>query len=200
MFALNQVLLPLILVSTIVFSLPLTENDIYDSHGVDMPNMAFRFPIKSKNNRIFGGEGASIGQFPYQVSLQLRSSGDNFVHFCGGSIMTSRYVLTAAHCFIERFPELSNYRVVVGAHDVHGSDDGTAHGIGRFTLHQDYSINITEINGTILNDIALIETDSPIRFNKLVAPIALHAKFFEDGTRAIASGWGRTDVTIDNLW
>lgn len=199
MFALNQVLLPLVLVSTIVFGLPLIENNIFGSHGVDMPNMAIRFPIKSENDRIYGGEEAAIGQFPYQISLQVRPSEDNYVHFCGGAIISSRYILTAAHCFIANFPDLRDYRVVVGAHDAHDGNDGKAHGIGRFIFHQDYTNNITEINGTIINDIALIETDSPIQFNNLVAPIALHPKFFENGTRAVASGWGQTDVRIDNL-
>ena len=46
--------------------------------------------------RIVGGSQASPGQFPYQVSL--RSSTNS--HFCGGSIINARYILTAAHVII----------------------------------------------------------------------------------------------------
>lgn len=44
-------------------------------------------------SKIVGGDNASPGQFPYQVSLRKNKS-----HFCGGSIIDSRTILTAAHC------------------------------------------------------------------------------------------------------
>lgn len=47
--------------------------------------------------RIFGGDSVEIRDVPYQVSLQIR---DNciFGHFCGGSLISNIFVLTAAHC------------------------------------------------------------------------------------------------------
>jgi len=47
-------------------------------------------------NKIVGGDFAFEGQFPYQVSLFLDSS-----FFCGGSLISSTTVLTAAHCVEE---------------------------------------------------------------------------------------------------
>lgn len=44
-------------------------------------------------NRIVNGLDASQGQFPYQISLRKNS-----MHHCGGSIITNRFILTAAHC------------------------------------------------------------------------------------------------------
>lgn len=43
--------------------------------------------------QIVGGKDAPVGKFPHQVSL--RQNGN---HFCGGSIIDSRHILTAAHC------------------------------------------------------------------------------------------------------
>jgi len=43
--------------------------------------------------RIVGGKRARAGQFKHQVSVRHRGS-----HICGGSIISSNYVLTAAHC------------------------------------------------------------------------------------------------------
>lgn len=43
--------------------------------------------------RIVGGKRAKAGQFKHQVSVRHRG-----IHICGGSIISSNYVLTAAHC------------------------------------------------------------------------------------------------------
>jgi secreted trypsin-like serine protease len=43
--------------------------------------------------KIIGGEIAIPHSQPYIVSLQLRKS-----HFCGASIISDTWVLTAAHC------------------------------------------------------------------------------------------------------
>ncbi|KAK0418494.1 hypothetical protein QR680_013591 [Steinernema hermaphroditum] len=46
---------------------------------------------------IFGGSTAERGQFPAQVFLLMTNTdGDNYI--CGGSLLTTRHVLTAAHC------------------------------------------------------------------------------------------------------
>lgn len=45
------------------------------------------------DGRIVGGHKVEIQNYPHQVSLRLYGS-----HYCGGSIITIRHVLTAAHC------------------------------------------------------------------------------------------------------
>ncbi|KAH8289576.1 hypothetical protein KR054_007437 [Drosophila jambulina] len=57
------------------------------------PNRTEPEPEPEWSPRIVGGTKATAGQFPHQISLRRRGS-----HLCGGSIISSTYILTAAHC------------------------------------------------------------------------------------------------------
>jgi len=50
-------------------------------------------PLKEQANRITNGSTATRAQFPWQVALIVDGA-----RFCGGSLISTRWVLTAAHC------------------------------------------------------------------------------------------------------
>lgn len=57
--------------------------------------------LQARNKRVFqprvvGGNYAASKQFPYQVGLSTQKGGKFF--WCGGSVISDEYVLTAAHC------------------------------------------------------------------------------------------------------
>jgi secreted trypsin-like serine protease len=69
-------LLNLLATSTTVFANVATQNERNDT------------------TRIIGGVPARAGEFPSMVSVQLNYRG----HICGGALLDSTTVLTAAHC------------------------------------------------------------------------------------------------------
>lgn len=69
--------------------------------------------------RIVGGKNATADQFPHQISIRYHETGITYRHFCGGAILTSRWVVTAAHCTIGNAPSglfviASSYRLSAG--------------------------------------------------------------------------------------
>uniref|UniRef100_A0A8C8HNL1 Serine protease hepsin n=1 Tax=Oncorhynchus tshawytscha TaxID=74940 RepID=A0A8C8HNL1_ONCTS len=61
-------------------------------------------------DRIVSGVDARQGSWPWQVSLQYDG-----VHQCGGSIISDRWIVSAAHCFPERNRQVSRWRVLLGS-------------------------------------------------------------------------------------
>lgn len=59
------------------------------------PYLSVAFPVNTDDDddKIVGGYTCAANSVPYQVSL---NSG---YHFCGGSLISSQWVLSAAHCY-----------------------------------------------------------------------------------------------------
>ena len=51
--------------------------------------------LAERATRIVGGEDTEVNEYPWQAGLVF--SGGNIV-WCGGSLVSSKWVLTAAHC------------------------------------------------------------------------------------------------------
>ncbi|XP_062979840.1 serine protease 55-like [Elgaria multicarinata webbii] len=103
-----------------------------------------------------GTPSAAPDSLPWQVSIE-----DEDKHVCGGAILSSWWILSAAHCFAGDFS--SNLHIVVN------SNEGPSgkRKLDRLVIHQDFS------GVSLINDIALILLDSPIEFNEAKTSICL---------------------------
>ncbi|KAK0174553.1 hypothetical protein PV327_010313 [Microctonus hyperodae] len=129
--------------------------------------------------KIVGGSFASPKEFPYQVSLRKRNK-----HFCGGSILNHRWILTAAHC-LRGFSD-SEIKVVAGTTKL--DEGGDEYYSERIIGHEDYDSRL------IRHDIGLIRVDKDIVFSDSVQPINLPTQgdFHKSDYYAVLSGWGTT--------
>ncbi|XP_012272593.1 chymotrypsin-1 [Orussus abietinus] len=138
---------------------------------------------EAQEPKIVGGSDAEDGAYPYQVSLRLKNR-----HFCGGSILNERWILTAAHC-LSGFNE-SKISVVVGTNTL--DEGGDVYKVQKIIGHPKYSSLL------IRNDIGLIQVDTPIVFGDKVKPVQLPTENFKKNDYpAILSGWGTTSYPGD---
>lgn len=137
----------------------------------------------NKTPFIVGGQDANIVDHPYMAAVF------NFgVASCGGCIITTRNVLTAAHCIIVNSPILVS--VNVGS-SLRNGDGGRRHRVLRIFSHPEYNVT------TIVNDIAILRTLTTIVYGETVQPIALGETFVPPFQIATVTGWGLTgDVRI----
>lgn len=57
------------------------------------------YDIDKKNTGFVNN--AREGQFPWLVSFQVRKDDGSLSHFCMGSFISDRWILSAAHCFAD---------------------------------------------------------------------------------------------------
>ncbi|NXL03876.1 FAXD protein, partial [Mesembrinibis cayennensis] len=140
--------------------------------------------LAHNDSRITGGTLCHRGHCPWQVLIH--NSKD--IGFCGGSLISSRWVVTAAHCLDLVRP----HHVTVGEYSLCSVEFKEQKiDVERSWTHPHYDSN--NYNG----DIALLYLSSDVIFNEFVIPICLPSPnlaslLSEEGTVGMVSGWGAT--------
>ena len=128
--------------------------------------------------RIVGGQPAPKNAYPWLVALVRKGT---IEPFCGGTLLSSRTVLTAAHC--RTSPE--EFQVHVGEHDVRIADGEQKINVCSWESHPEYDEN------TFDNDFAIITLAKNVVFSNTVMPACLPAPSTDyDSVVATVTGWG----------
>ncbi|XP_052786352.1 uncharacterized protein LOC128221780 isoform X2 [Mya arenaria] len=146
-----------------------------------------------KQTRIFGGQSAIYGMYPWQAGIRRRlgSTLGYHMHHCGGTIIGEYWILSAAHCF--RDIPRDNVVIRTGDHTNHYRDKYEQEFDVEVVLaHEEYS------DITFDNDIALVKllpkNGRGIIFNDYVQPACLPNETtpYRWRQKCLISGWGET--------
>ncbi|XP_070803729.1 acrosin-like [Pituophis catenifer annectens] len=145
--------------------------------------------------RVVGGTDALPGTWPWQVCFQLPSP-MGYVNACGGTLLSSRWVLTAAHCF-QLEDEIRWYRVVLGLNRIsQPGPDAQNRLIKRVINHKLYKNELNSTDGGIQHDISLVELTEPVSCNDYIQPACLpdESVTISKLVQCSVSGWGTMEV------
>ncbi|KAH8311915.1 hypothetical protein KR044_008548, partial [Drosophila immigrans] len=129
--------------------------------------------------RVVGGQVIQPDEFSWLVWLEYAERPSD-AGICGGSIINSRYVLTAAHCVIGRAVEYYGGVVAVRManftnepkcdYGTNGCQQYQRIGVEQVVLHGKY---IVDNRTRMLNDISLLRLRKRIEFTSMLKPICL---------------------------
>lgn len=150
--------------------------------------------INNRNARVFGGWVAPYGTYPWQADLRLKTS-KKIIHWCGATILSEIFIITAAHCF--RNHPYSAYIVRVGEYDEMLMDKyEDDFEIEYVKIHEAF-----EIGAKLNNDLAVVriqeKNNRGIIFSPYVKPICLPSlnTTYTPGKLCSISGWGKNEFS-----
>lgn len=141
------------------------------------PAIDYPKQIEPKTLRIVGGYGTSIVKHPYMVSIRYKN---NFL--CGGTLVTPKCVMTAAHCSVMASP---------GSWEIHaGTTYLQSNGLVRHV--RKWMVPTTFNFFTIDMDIAILMLDRPI-YSKTIRAVELDFDELKENDKLLITGWGLKD-------
>jgi trypsin len=135
-------------------------------------------PIGASGEKVINGTFVAPGAMPWSAAFMRTATDGKREAFCGGSLITEKWVLTAAHCAIPDDTE-----VIIGRNDLSASD-GTKRQVKTIWRHIDFGRA-----ALYDSDIALVELSESVTATRATLGSAAPAQ----SSRLIVAGWGATE-------
>lgn len=138
-------------------------------------------------DHIFNGIEAASNEFPHMAALGYPSRGEETPFRCGASLISDRFLLTAAHCLSPQKPTYARLGVVK-LFDNNTVDPPIDVGIQQYFSHPNYT------GRPLKNDIALLQLNRTIT-EDFLRPACLYTNFTDPDAETLLTiaGWGSTD-------
>ncbi|XP_029343087.1 venom protease isoform X2 [Acyrthosiphon pisum] len=140
---------------------------------------------------IVGGMKAKPMEFPHMALLGYGNIEDEEKSWgCGGSLISNRWILSAAHCTINPGRTVSWARLgVLNIYSLQSDDPGPAdYKVVERVVHPKYNSTY------VYNDIALFRLEVEVKFSEHVRPVCLNTVQNLSFDMTTATGWGRTST------
>ncbi|TMW46184.1 hypothetical protein DOY81_008736 [Sarcophaga bullata] len=138
---------------------------------------------------VYGGQEVTRGEFPWLTAIYQKSAGLKFM--CGGSLLSSRTVLSAGHCFKINSLAANRLVVYIGHHNLEDfSEQGfVTREIENLIVHPQYNPNLLADA-----DLAVLHLREPVQFSNFIRPICLWTESTDIsylvGKSGVVAGWG----------
>ncbi|CEJ93282.1 hypothetical protein VHEMI08881 [[Torrubiella] hemipterigena] len=130
--------------------------------------------VAPRNTEIVGGQPAKIEDFTYQAHL-FRGGGGG----CGGTIVSKRHIVTAAHC--APYTDPAEYYVLLGSVKW---DGGTKYNVTKIIKDPNWDVASDD------HDIAVLVLSEDIKFGPTIKAATIAKTAPAVGTMAVVSGHG----------
>ncbi|GAB1869856.1 CLIP domain-containing serine protease [Camponotus japonicus] len=156
--------------------------------------------------KVIGGNKTGVFEYPWMALIAYDTGRSTPEFRCGGTIISKRYILTAAHCVTQLPTEIRSVKGVrVGDHDISKERDCDYDESGLEVAcaerYQDFAVESLYFHPDytrtkLQNDIAIIKLNGSIDFRPLsVKPICLPfgSAARLDQKKMVVTGWGATE-------
>ncbi|XP_021937382.1 trypsin-1-like isoform X2 [Zootermopsis nevadensis] len=139
--------------------------------------------LANKKIRIVGGHETQVNQYPWMAQLLYNNR-----FYCGGTLINSKYILTASHCVKGFNRKNIVVRLLEHARGISNETETIDRRVQRVVIHSRYDYT------TFNNDIALLSLDRDVALEDRLRPACLPAlgRSFT-GMQGVVIGWGTTE-------